>query len=72
MILHFKSEYHDYMAHSRFSFSSELKRPQENLKTILIQTFGVTNKEHYGMLWYLLSGQLANAKIVGGHRIYIP
>ena len=56
MILHFKSEY----------------LPQENLKTILIQTFGVKNKEHYGMLWYFLSGQLANAKIVGGYRICIP
>ena len=24
------------------------------LKTILMQNFGVTNKEHYGMLWYFL------------------
>ena len=30
------------------------KWPQEKLKTMLIQNFGVTNKEHYGMLWYFL------------------
>ena len=23
-----------------------------------IKNFGVTNKEHYGMLWYFWSGQL--------------
>ena len=27
---------------------------QEKLKTILMQNFGVTNKEHYGVLWYFL------------------
>ena len=37
-----------------FSFSRELKWPQEKLKTMLMQNFGVTNKEHYGMLWYFL------------------
>ena len=37
-----------------FSFSGELKWPQEKLKTMLIQIFGVTKKEHYGMLWYFL------------------
>ena len=41
-----------------FSFSWELKWPQEKLKTILMQNFGVINKEHYGMLWYFWSGQL--------------
>ena len=40
-----------------FSFSWELKWPQEKLKTMLMQNFGVTNKEHYGMLWYFWSGQ---------------
>ena len=25
---------------------------------MLIQNFGVTNEEHYGMLWYFWSGQL--------------
>ena len=33
-----------------FSFSWELKWPQEELKTMLMQNFGVTNEEHYGML----------------------
>ena len=37
-----------------FIFSWELKWPQEKLKTMLMQNFGVTNKEHYGMLWYFL------------------
>ena len=36
------------------SFSWELKRPQEKLKTMLMQTFGVTNKENYGMFGYFL------------------
>ena len=35
-------------------FSWELKWPQEKLKTMLMQNFGVTNKEHYGILWYFL------------------
>ena len=42
-----------------FSFSWELKWPQEKLKTMLMQNFGVTDKEHYGMLWYFWSGQLS-------------
>ena len=37
-----------------FSFSSESKWPQEKLKTMLMQNFGLTNREHYGMLWYSL------------------
>ena len=41
------------------SFSWELKWPQEKLKTMLMQTFGVTNKEHYGMLWYYLVWSIA-------------
>ena len=28
--------------------------PQEKLKTMLMQNFGVKNKEHYGVLWYFL------------------
>ena len=35
---------------SVFSFSWELKWPQEKLKTMVMQNFGVTNKEHYGIL----------------------
>ena len=26
---------------------------------MLMQTFGVTNKEHYGMLWYFLEWSIA-------------
>ena len=37
-----------------FSFSWELKLPQEKLKTMPTQKFGVTNKEHYRILWYFL------------------
>ena len=29
----------------------------KKLKTMLMQNFGVTNKEYYGMLWYFWSGQ---------------
>ena len=41
-----------------FSFSWELKWPQEKLKTMLMQSFGVTTKSImvcYGIFW---SGQL--------------
>ena len=37
-----------------FNLSWELKWPQEKQKTMHMQNFGVTNKEHYGMLWYFL------------------
>ena len=37
-----------------FSFSWGHFNSQEKLKTMLMQNFGVTNKEHYGMLWYFL------------------
>ena len=37
----------------------ELKWPQEKLKTMLMQNFGVTNKEHYGILWYFLEWPIA-------------
>ena len=42
-----------------FSFSWELKWPQEKMKTMLVQNFGVTNEEHYGMLWYFLELSIA-------------
>ena len=29
-----------------------------------MQNFGVTNKEHYGMLWYFWSGQFVFVQIV--------
>ena len=34
-----------------------VKMAQEKLKTMLMQNFGVTNKERDGMLWYFWSGQ---------------
>ena len=36
------------------SFSWQLKWPQEKLKTMLMQNFGVKKKEQYGMSWYFL------------------
>ena len=36
------------------SFSWDHFNSQEKLKTMLMQKFGVTSKEHYGMLWYFL------------------
>ena len=42
-----------------FNFSWELTRPQERLKTMLLQNFGVTNKEHYGVLWFFLEWSIA-------------
>ena len=40
------------------SFSWGHFNSQEKLKTMLMQNFGVTNEEHYGMLWYFWSGLL--------------
>ena len=37
-----------------FSFYWSHFNSQEKLKTMLMQNFGVTNKEYYGMLWYFL------------------
>ena len=31
-----------------------VKMAQKKLKTMLMQNLRVTNKEHYGMLWYFL------------------
>ena len=31
---------------------------QKKLKTMLMQNFEATNKEHYGMLWYFLEWQI--------------
>ena len=36
-----------------------VKWPQEKLKTMLMQNFGVTNKQYYGMLWYFLEWSIA-------------
>ena len=35
-------------------------KSQEKLKTLLMQNFGVTSKEHYGMLWYFLEWSIAS------------
>ena len=40
-----------------FSFSWGHFYSHEKLKTMLTQNFGVTNKEHYGMLWYFWNDQ---------------
>ena len=41
-----------------------VKWPQEKLKTMLTQNLGVTNKEHYGMLWYFLEWSIGNHDVV--------
>ena len=46
-----------------FSFSWDHFNSQQKLKTILMQNFGVTNKEHSGMLWYFWSGQFGTAQL---------
>ena len=37
-----------------FSFCWDHFNSQEKLKIMLMQNFGVRNKEYYGMLWYFL------------------
>ena len=37
-----------------FSFFWQLKWPQEKLKAMVMQNFGVTKEEYYGMSWYFL------------------
>ena len=32
---------------------------QEKLKTMLMQNFGLSNKEHYGLLWYFLEWSIS-------------
>ena len=52
-------------------FLLEVKKwPQEKLKTMLMQNFGVTNKEHYGMLWYFLEWSIPKywSSLIG-HRV---
>ena len=40
---------------------------REKLKTMLLQNFGVTNKEHDDMLWYFLEWSKGN----GSHVHYV-
>ena len=37
---------------------------REKLKTMLLQNFGVTNKEHHDMLWYFLEWSIGNGSHV--------
>ena len=46
--------YHMHMHMHRFQFSWGHFNSQEKLKIMLMQNFGVTNKERYGMLWHFL------------------
>ena len=47
--------YHPIILHKHcLQFLLGVKMVQEKLKTMFVQNFGVTNKEHYGMLWYFL------------------
>jgi len=45
-----------------FSFSSNHFNPQEKPKSMHLQTFGMTNKEHYDMLWYFVEWSIANSQ----------
>ena len=47
-----------------FSFSWAHFNSQEKLKTMRIQNFGVTNKEHYGMLLYFLEWSILTDNLV--------
>ena len=49
-----------------FSFSWGHFYSQEKLKTMLMQNFGVTNKKHYGMLWYFLEWSIQDIQVNGG------
>ena len=42
---------------------------EEKLKTMVMQNFAVTNKEHYGMLWYFWSGR--NFNLVPDPRFFL-
>ena len=44
-------------------FLVEVKMAPREPETMLMQNFGVTNQEHYGMLWYFWSGQLFSYSI---------
>ena len=37
------------------------------MRTKLMQNLGVTNKEHYGMLWYFLEWSIRQLLILGGN-----
>ena len=41
---------------------------QEKLKTMLMQSFGVTNKQYHGMLWYFLEWSITSLGFEYLHR----
>ena len=41
---------------------------QEKLKTMLMQSFGVTNKQYHGMLWYFLEWSITSLRFEYLHR----
>ena len=43
-----------------FSFSWGHFNSQKELKTMLMQNFGVPNKDYYGMLWYFLEWSISS------------
>ena len=48
---------------------------QDKLKTMLMQSFGVTNKEYYGMLWYFLQWSIGirqRVKAIPGRNLLLP
>ena len=61
-----------FVCHPKFCISIVFSFPwghfnsREKLKTMLIQNFGVTNKEYYGMLWYFWSGQFWGVRLTSG------
>ena len=53
--------------HLVFSFSWGHLNSQARLKTMLLENFGVTNKEYYRMLWYFLEWSIVG-KLSGCHK----
>ena len=47
-----------------------VKKAQDKLKTMLMQNFGVTNKEYYGMLWYFLEWSINVNEITETWRVH--
>ena len=39
---------------------------------MLMQNFGVTNKEHYGMLWYFLEWAITKSMTSEGNSALLP
>ena len=52
-----------------FSFSWGHFNSPEKLKTVLMQNFGVTNKEYYGTLWHFLYWSIGRYLDL---RVYVP